>query len=157
WQALYEAAGCGDLRLDRYLDAALAALGGEPDGSLAALALRRLRTALDEWSAPLARPERLERLADHCHRHLSDPLAPYLENFIDVATGSEQVALLHEWLDDGAVPGGRTLDISLRWRILVRLAALDRIDVQRIDQERDGSSYAERHAALARTSRPDPQ
>jgi aminopeptidase N len=157
WQALFDAAGHGHLDLDRYVDAVLRALATEADGSLASLALRRVRTCLDEWSAAPRRLPRLHRFADHCLARLSDTRAPFLENFIDTAHQTQHTRLLRRWLDDDEQPAHRVLDQVLRWRIIVRLAVLGVIDEATIaaEAERDRSSHGRQQAALAVTSQPD--
>ncbi len=74
-----------------------------------------------------------------------------------VATSVEADAdEIESWLAAGAVPGGPTLDSDLRWRALLRLSALGRVEEDRIDAEaqRDVSGNGPQGAARCTAARP---
>ena len=74
------------------------------------------------------------------------------------ATGRD-VALFRRWLDDDRTDHGVTLDPTLRWRVVHRLAELGALDAAAIEDERrrDGTADGDLGADTALAARPTPE
>jgi aminopeptidase N len=76
-----------------------------------------------------------------------------LARFQAAASSCSDAGLLQSWLDDAGRPPGITMDLALRWRVLVRLAALGAIDRnelgKQLEVERTARSQVEHVRALA--------
>jgi aminopeptidase N len=105
------------------------------------------------------RPELLRRLADAWWASVAaaepggDLQLVYVKAFLETATDERVDELL-----GAGVPAGLVVDAELRWLVLRRLAALGRVDADRLDAElrRDVTAAGERQHAAALAARPRP-
>ncbi|CUR60087.1 Membrane alanyl aminopeptidase, Metallo peptidase, MEROPS family M01 [metagenome] len=102
---------------------------------------------------PDAALERVHR-ASHARLASAEPGSTVqLAAFQSTVSSSADPAELRSWLAEQALPTGLSLDLDLRWRILVQLAALgevDRVELQaRLDAEPTARSRVEHARALA--------
>jgi aminopeptidase N len=146
WTTLGQMVGAGRLAVPTYLGVVRSGLTSRDGTAVTSLVLARAVTAATLWSGGRAQ-EHSEQLATWCRQRADD-----------VEAGSDvQLELVRAWtrvtsdtgaLTAGAVardlPPGLRLDTDLRWRLLLRLAALGAVDEPRLDAEyeRDRTSAA---------------
>lgn len=82
-----------------------------------------------------------------------------LAAFRAVVSTSVDVDALDRWVTGTDLPEGIALDVDLRWRVLVRLATLGAVDLDRLDAELvvEPTGEARVHHARARASLPTPE
>ncbi|GAA0458672.1 aminopeptidase N [Streptomyces sp. NPDC046215] len=167
WNAARDMVRDGELAPAAYLDAARAHLPHETDTALTRGVLTFARHQItDRYTTPTARPVALSTLTDLCrdllHRTQTDNNPTHhgirltaVRTYIDSTTDPDT---LQDWLDQGTVPGGPTLDPDLRWRALARLAVLGATTPATIDTElaRDPSATGREGAARCHAALPDP-
>ncbi|QOV39019.1 aminopeptidase N [Streptomyces ferrugineus] len=163
WNALRDAVRDGELPAIAYLETARTHLPHETDLAIVqgVLAFASAQVA-DQYLPAEQRPAALSTLSALCRdliRRTEDGDNPGLRliavrHFIGVAAHPDTIAA---WLADGTVPGGPELDPELRWRVLVRLAALGAVDEAAIAAEldRDPSASGQEGAARCRAALPD--
>ncbi len=138
----------GELTAQQLVDCGVQVLSHETAASVIEPLLGRVVDAADEW-APLADRDRLlTQVADLCTALASNPdhrLAA-LRGLANSATTAAQLDLLT----------AQATDPDLRWRRLVRLAELDRLEDDDVDAllEEDPNPDAWMNALQARTARP---
>jgi aminopeptidase N len=147
WRLFYD----GELAVDRFVDCGVAVLSRETTESVVEPLLGRLVDAADLWAAPADRDRLLSQVADLCASLVDDPdrrLAA-LRALAQSATTSEQLDLLT----------ARATEPDLKWRRLVRLAELDRLDdadVERLlTEDPDPEAWVSAFAARAAQPRPE--
>jgi aminopeptidase N len=147
WRLLYD----GELAVDRFVDCGVAVLSRETTESVVEPLLGRLVDAADLWAPPADRDRLLSQVADLCVSLADDPgrrLAA-LRGLGRSATTAEQLDVLATYATEP----------DLRWRRLLRLAELDRlddVDVERLIAE-DPDPEAWVSAWVARAARPTPE
>ncbi|AWI27915.1 aminopeptidase N [Streptomyces tirandamycinicus] len=165
WNSLRDTVRDGLLEPAAYLETARAHLPHEHDLAIVQGVLAFARTQIaDRYLAPGDRPAALALLTDLTRdliRRTEDGSHPGLRltavrHFIDAAAHPNG---LHDWLADGSVPGGPTLDAELRWRVLGRLAVLGATGDAEIAAEldRDPSATGQEGAARCRAALPIPE
>ncbi|NNJ05225.1 aminopeptidase N [Streptomyces sp. PKU-MA01144] len=165
WNSLRDTVRDGLLEPAAYLETARAHLPHEHDLAIVQGVLAFARTQIaDRYLAPGDRPAALALLTDLTRdliRRTEDGSHPGLRltavrHFIDAAAHPNG---LHDWLADGSVPGGPTLDAELRWRVLGRLAVLGATGDAEIAAEldRDPSATGQEGAARCRAALPTPE
>jgi aminopeptidase N len=147
WQRLVT----GDLSAERFVEAASRVLDAESVETVIEPLLRLAVQAADLWSPDVTRDALLERVADTCLRLAQDP-AHRLAAVRALALTATTNAQLDALADLAAE------DVDLRWRRLIRLAALGRVDLveaERLEAEDpDPDSWV--RALTVRTAQPDP-
>ncbi len=164
WAATWEMTRDGELSPGRYVELVLESIGPEQDLNLVEEILGRARQAIDEFGRPEARQARLAALARRCLELLeeseagSDLQLAYARGLVAATVRDADAARIRGWLDGADLPAGLAMDPELRWAIVRRLAALDRIGEDEIaaEHERDATSTGAESAATARAARPDP-
>ena len=141
----------------RVLDLAVGSLPIEDTEDTA----RRTMTWLYRWVVPLS-PDPAAALARLHAAALARlvVLAPDSEEqlaaFRAAVATCVDADVLRGWLDRSALPSGITLDVDLRWRVLVQLASLGAVDLPLLDQhlETEPTAVARVRHAGARASLP---
>jgi len=139
----------GALGAEQFVDCSTRVLEVESAASVVEPLLRLSAEAADVWSPEAVRDALLDRVAETCLRLAGHPdrhLATVRVLARTASTGAQLGAL--ENLAD---------DIDLRWRRLVRLAVLDRVDLAEVDrlEAEDPDPDAWVRALAVRTARPD--
>ena len=175
WTSVRDLVRDGELAPREYLGLAARHLPAETESSIAGHVIGYARwTVADRYLPAGQRAAALADLTTLCRDLLSPhPAAhPRLEGggelrlvavrgLIDSASGPDDVSALWSWLAAGRVPGGPDLDARLRWRIMLRLAALGAASRAEIEHEagRDpassGDPDGQRGAARCRAALPD--
>jgi aminopeptidase N len=121
-------------------------------------------TVLDRYLVDESRAEAATLLREVCRASLaraerdgSSSLALVAVRGLVAAAGPDQAGELRSWLG-GAMPGAVPLDDELRWRVVVRLAALGVVSAAEIEEQLDAAPTQESalRATRARAARPDP-
>ena len=162
WSAAWDMTRDAEMAARDYVSLVLAGIDRESDIGVVQSLLRQASSALTLFADPAYAPEGRARLAAAAHTAVlaaapgSDLQLAWARALGTLARTDEQVALLAGLLDGSAQVPGLAVDADLRWHLLLRLVALGRADVDRIDAElaRDHTAAGERNAAAARAARP---
>jgi aminopeptidase N len=160
WTTLWQMVGAGRLASTTYLDAVRSGLSGRDGTAVTAMVLGRAVTAATLWSADRSGTE-ADALASWClaRCHAARPGGDdQLELARAWARVTADVVTLDRWAGADDLPPGLTLDTDLRWRLVLRLAALGAVDEPRLDAEyeRDRTSAAWLSRWAARAALADP-
>lgn len=158
WGVLFDAVHTRHLDPEAYVDVVAAQLPSETHPAVVTAVLARTRARVLPMRVAAADLPRLTaRLAEACAAGLDAATGDELRlSFAEGLAGiSSDVDLLRGWLDADDAAGVPLLP-ALRWRIVVRLAALGAADVALIDAQRrrDGSVDGELGADRALAARP---
>ena len=172
WAALWDSTRDAELPAWAYVEAVLAGAAVEDDPEQVRTLLAQATTAATRYLPAGGRPELLRRLADACWASAeaakpgSDLQLGYVKAFLAVADDARIDRLLDPVTEPPAVgagvgdgvPAGLVVDAELRWLVLRRLAALGRVDADRLDAELrdDPTAAGERQHAAALAARPLP-
>jgi aminopeptidase N len=144
WGLLYD----GELTAEQFVDGGVGVLAREMADSVIEPLLGRLVDAADNWAPAAARDRLLSRVADLCLTLADDPgrRVAALRGLAQSATTPEQLEAL----------AAHATDPDLRWRRLIRLAELDRLDESEVESllAEDPDPEAWVSALRARTARP---
>lgn len=167
WTSVRDLVRDGELAPREYLALAVRHLPAETESSVAGHVIGYARwTVADRYLPAGQRAAALADLTSLCR----DLLSPHpagggelrlvaVRGLIDSASGPADVSALWSWLAAGRVPGGPDLDARLRWRILLRLAALGAASRAEIEHEAarvPGDPDAQLGAARCRAALPGP-
>ncbi len=146
WTTLWQMVGAGRLAPTTYLDLVRSGRSDRDGTAVTAMVLGRAVTAATIWSADRSGTD-ARRLADWCLARCQDAEPGgdvQLELVRAWARVTPDVDLLDRWTRADGLPAGLDLDTDLRWRLVLRLAALGAVDERRLDQEyeRDRTSAA---------------
>ena len=175
WTSVRDLVRDGELAPREYLGLAARHLPAETESSIAGHVIGYARwTVADRYLPAGQRAAALADLTSLCRDLLSPHPAAHpgpagggelrlvaVRGLIDSASGPDDVSALWSWLAAGRVPGGPDLDARLRWRIMLRLAALGAASRAEIEHEagRDpassGDPDAQLGAARCRAALPD--
>ncbi|GAB3769724.1 aminopeptidase N [Nocardioides ginsengisegetis] len=140
----------GELSTDELLTCVLDVLASERSAGVVEPFLAMALRAADQWSAPVAVPTALARLAAVAAELAEDPehRAPALRTLAASATSEDHFALLDK---------AATEDNDLAWRVLARRAALGTYDAAEVEAllERDPDPEAAVRALGVTAARPD--
>ena len=144
WSMLYD----GDLTAEQFVDCAVGVLARETAESVVEPLLVRLADVADLWAPPEQRDGLLARVADLCL-----DLAPHPGRRVAALRGLAQTATTPEQLDALAA---YATEPDLRWRRLIRVAELDRLDESEVEQllADDPNPDAWMNAARTRAAQP---
>ena len=149
-----------------YADFALRALETETHGTVLRYTLSQLVTATNLYSPPQQREELQQRVSAKLQDILqsatpgSDRQLQLARTAIILAHSDADLDYFAGWLQEEKVPAGLEIDAALRWEILQRLAAAQRIteaDIQQELQERDNTAAGASAAAEARAALATPE
>ncbi|HKE51948.1 MAG TPA: aminopeptidase N [Actinomycetes bacterium] len=162
WSAAWDMCRDAELPARGYLRLVLGGIGNETDISVVQTLLRQARAALDQYTDPAFRPEGLAAMAARMKELLyaaapgSDQQLAWARAFVDVASSSEDIALIHGLLAGSDQIDGLAMDPELRWHLLTRLVVLGAAGEDDIDAEldRDNTAAGQRYAASALAARP---
>jgi aminopeptidase N len=157
WAALWDSTRDAELPAWAYVEAVLAGAAVEDDPEQVQTLLTQATTAATRYLPAGSRPEFRRRLADawwasaEAAKPGSDLQLVYVKAFLGVAADDRVDGLLAD-----RIPTGLVVDTELRWLVLRRLAALGRVDVDRLDAElhEDATAAGERQHAAALAARP---
>ncbi|HEX5303493.1 MAG TPA: aminopeptidase N, partial [Streptosporangiaceae bacterium] len=144
WTGVRDLVRDGELAPREYLRLAARHLPAETESSIAGHVIGYARwTVADRYLPAGQRAAALADLTSLCR----DLLSPHpagdggelrlvaVRGLIDSASGPDDISALWSWLAAGRVPGGADLDAPLRWRIMLRLAALGAASRAEIEHE----------------------
>ncbi len=161
--AIWDMTRDAELPARRFLDLALAVLGGQLGSSLRRTLLSQLTTAARIYVDPLAREQIAVELGDKL-AGLARSAAPgsdaQLQNMTSAALWARTPAQL-DWigrlLDGSALLAGLEVDTEMRWTLLTSLVTGGRAGEAEIaaEQRRDPTATGRERAARARAARPD--
>ncbi|XCB29677.1 aminopeptidase N [Arcanobacterium hippocoleae] len=150
----------GEMPAHDFADLTLRALETEDHGTVLRTLLRQLATAVNLYSDPSKR--------ESLQAHVGDSLAKILETCEPGSDRQLQIALAAiagaadaqvpayaKWLHDEDVPAGLTMDNSMRWAVIERLAVAGKITAAEIEaerSERDNTASGAASAAQARAA-----
>jgi aminopeptidase N len=142
----------GDLGAADFIRCVTAVLAGEPKDSLIEPLLLLAVDAADMWSPDAARDGLLAQVADLCIELAANPVrrSVAVRALASTAVTAEQIAALRGLVGD---------DHDLRWRMLTRLAEMDSVDPDEVDQllRSDPDPDAWVRALAVDAARPDPE
>ena len=147
WGLLYD----GELTAGQFVDCGVGVLTHETADSVIEPLLGRLIDAADHWAPAAARDRLLSKVADLCIALADEPgrRVAALRGLAQSATTEAQLEAL----------ATHATDPDLRWRRLIRLAELDRLDESEVESllSEDPNPDAWVNAVRARTARPAPE
>ena len=162
WSAAWDMTRDAEVSTGQFLDLVASSIGKEPDVGVVQTVLRQLRAAIDQFATAEHRPEYLERLAATLHDLAvaaapeSDHQLAFSRAFVGCAQTDAQLDVVAGLLSGDTVWPGLKVDTDLRWTLLQRLVARDRLDDDAIEAEltADDTATGRRQAAYARAARP---
>ena len=165
WGAAWDMTRDAQVSTGEYLSLAISGLPRESEIAVVQMVLRQARMAIDQFAAPEHRDAYGERLAGamldfaQAAEHGGDRQLAFTRAFVLSACSADHLDIVQGLLDGSQAWPGLVVDTDLRWFMLQRLAAHDRIDEARIDAElaSDDTAAGRRQAAVARASRPTMQ
>jgi len=165
WGAAWDMTRDAQVSTGEYLSLAISGLPRESEIAVVQMVLRQARMAIDQFAAPEHRDAYGERLAEamldfaQAAEHGGDRQLAFTRAFVLSASSADHLEIVQGLLDGSQAWPGLVVDTDLRWFMLQRLAAHDRIDEARIDAElaSDDTAAGRRQAAVARASRPTMQ
>jgi aminopeptidase N len=162
WGAAWDMTRDAEMRARDYVELVLAGVARETEVGLVQTLVRQAKLALDSFVDPSWRSEGLARLAATARERMlaaepgSDVQLVWTRAFALAATTAQHVAVLRSLLDGSESVPGLTIDVELRWGLLLRLAALGAAAEDDIaaELEWDNTATGQRYAAAARAARP---
>ncbi|GIF68699.1 aminopeptidase [Asanoa ishikariensis] len=161
WTSMIDAVRDAERPVTDLVDLLVAALPAESEVIVVQDALLQGRALINRYLPPAERVAAMARVASVCEELVAAPDADAsrrLAAMRSLVDSSVDEMRLLGWLDGAGVPDAIEVDRELRWRIVLRLAVLGAIDVDRIAAELDAdrSATGAEWAARARAARPDP-
>ncbi|MDQ2815074.1 MAG: aminopeptidase N [Actinomycetota bacterium] len=159
WNSVRDLIRDGELAPQEYIALAVRHLPAETDPSITGQVLGYARgTVADRYLTAARRGPALAELTGLCQSLLARPAGDdtgglrliATRTLIDSAFRAADIAALRSWLDAGQLPRGPDLDSRLRWQILLRLAVLGAIGVERLDREAEADTTAAGRLSAAR-------
>jgi len=162
WGSVWDMTRDGELGAGEYARIVLDALPAETKIGTVETVAAQVREAVDRFGDPLARHERMQRMARRFREMMEaadpggDPQLACARAYVSAVSEADDSTVLQRWLAGVGIPDGLAIDADLRWHVLTRLAVIGAIGESEIAAEyaRDTTANGERFAARARASLP---
>ena len=162
WGAAWDMTRDAEVSTGDFLALVLSGIEQESDIGVVQGVLRQLKSAVDQFAAPVHREEYLERIATGVLGFAkqsepgSDHQLAFARVFTACATMPAHLDIVAGLLDGTTVWDGLKIDTDLRWSLLQRLVAVGRLAEDAIETElrSDDTATGRRQGAVAFAARP---